>query len=275
MGGRMDDAARLAARAVDAAGGPDAPAAFQARKVCADLAMFANRTDEAVHRYRALAASWRAASQPVPALLFEMAAAHSLLNGGRTGEAEVVERIAPVAAATGNPTLTSWACLLTGLVVEDANPERALTAYAEAVRHGTAVDCRLFVSMAQVPAAAVSARLAPESVAGALEETLDRWNRPGAEMLQWWTLNGVAILLADVGADADAAVLAAAVLAADEHRPLFVMDTRRLADALVAVRTRLGSERTDAALALGAAMDQAAAVAHARRAVAAIRPRSG
>ena len=112
-------------------------------------------------------------------------------------------------------------------------------------------------------------------MAGALEETLDRWNRPGAEMLQWWTLNGVAILLADVGADVDAAVLAAAVLAADEHRPLFVMDTRRLADALVAVRTRLGSERTDAAIALGAAMDQAAAVAHATRAVAAIRSRRG
>jgi hypothetical protein len=171
--------------------------------------------------------------------------------------------------------VTCWARLLTGLVVEHVDPERALAAYAEAVRHGTTVDCRLFVGMAQVPAAAVSARLTPESAAGALEEALDRWDRPGAEMLQWWLLGGVAVLLADAGADRDAAVLAGAVLAASDHRPSFAADLARLAEALAAVRNRLGAEAVEAAIAQGAAMGQPAVVAHARRAVAAARARIG
>lgn len=270
MGGRMDEAARLAPLAVRAAGGPDAPAAAQARKVCADLAMFGNRTEEAVGRYRALAASWRAAAQPVPALLFELAAAHSMVNGGRAAQAAaVVEQVAPAAAATGNPTVMCWARHVAGLVAEPADPERALATYAEAVQLGSAVDCRLFVGMAQASAAALSVRLTPETALASLDEALDRWSWPGAEMLQWWLLGSVTVLLADIGADEDAAVLAGAVLAADEHRPLFAADSRRLADTLAAVTTRLGRERTDAALAAGAAMDHPAAVAHARRAVAA------
>ena len=105
LDGRADGRGRAARRACRRRRGRSRRTRrFQARKVCADLAMFANRTDEAVHRYRALAASWRAAGQPVPALLFEMAAAHSLLNGGRTGEAaEVVERLARRRGRNGEP----------------------------------------------------------------------------------------------------------------------------------------------------------------------------
>lgn len=161
----------------------------RALKVCADFAMFGNRTDEAVQRYRRLAASLRTAGRPVPALLFEVVAAHSLVNGGRTAPAAaLVANVAPQAMSTGNPTLMCWTRLVGGMVVEQAEPERALAAYAEAVQHGAAADSALFVTMAQVSAATATARLSLKSALASFEQTLDQWSRPGTEMLQWWLL---------------------------------------------------------------------------------------
>ena len=64
--GRLDEAAATAARGVALAGGPDAPAAALALEVCADLAMFAGRTDEAVDRYRRRAALRRRRASRFP-----------------------------------------------------------------------------------------------------------------------------------------------------------------------------------------------------------------
>lgn len=276
LGGRMEEAAILADRAVRAAGGPGAPAANQARKVCADLAMFANRTDDALHRYRALAASWRAADDEVRALLFELAALHALLNGGRRAEAAAaVEPLLAQVAGTAHPTLTCWAHYVAGLVAEPDDPHAALAAHRAAVRYGATADCRLFVAMAQVSAAAVTSRLAPDAALASIEDTLETWSRPGTEMLQWWLLGSLAPLLAELGADGDAALLAGAVLTAGEHRPSFAGETARLVATLAAVRARLGAERTDAATAQGATLGQAAAVAHARAAIRAARRRNG
>ena len=276
LGGRMAEAATLAERGVRAAGGPDAPDARQARKVCADLAMFAGRTEEAVRDYRGAARSWRAAGLPAPALLFELAATHALVNGGRRTEAApVVEHLRAQAVGTANPTVTCWAHYLAGLVAEPEDPEGAIAAYGTAVRLGTAADCRLFVAMAQVSAAAVR-RLAPDAALASVEDALDRWSRTGgSEMLHWWLLGHLVLLLADLGSDRDAALLAAAVLAADERRPIFATERARLAEALALVRGRLGVERTDAATARGAALAQPDAVAYARQAIAAARSRTG
>lgn len=93
-------------------------------------------------------------------------------------------------------------------------------------------------------------------------------------MLQWWALGSLALLLADLGADSDAAQLGGAVLAADGRRPSFTAETARLADMLARVRTRLGGDRTEAAMRHGAALRRPEVVACARQAIAAARQRS-
>jgi predicted ATPase/DNA-binding SARP family transcriptional activator len=266
--GRLDMAAAHVTRAVAVAGGPRAPGTSLAHKVCADLAMFAGRTDEAAQRYRELAASWRAAGEPAQALLFEFAAAQSLTIVGRTAEAAAaVDRLLAPALATGNPTLACWAHYVCGLVAAGDDPQRALAHYNVAVEHGAVVDCRLFVNLAHIYAAAATARLAPETALAAFEDALDRSSRLGNELVQWSVLGQLAVLLAELGADADAATLAGAVLAAGEHHPRFRAEATRLDEAVAVVRMRWGAGPTDSALDAGAALGLPEAVAHARRAI--------
>jgi predicted ATPase len=267
--GRIDEAAALVARAARAGCGPGLPATALARKVGADLAMFGGRTEEAVQRYRALATSWRSAGQPVQALLFEFAAAQSLANAGRTGEATVaVEHLLASATATANPTLMCWANYVHGLVVEPVDPQRAHAAYTAAVEHGVAVDSRLFVNLAHSSAAALTAHLAPEAAFRSFAEVLDRWGQLGNEMVQSWVLSQLAVLFAELGYDADAAVLAGAVRATGGPRPRAKAEIERFNETLAVLRARLGADRTESALAAGGTLDQHAVVAHARRVLA-------
>ena len=74
-------------------------------------------------------------------------------------------------------------------------------------------------------------------------------------------------LLAALSADQDAAVLAGAVLAAADHRPLIPGETEQVETTLRLMRPRLGTAATNGAVAAGAAMGLAAAVAHARRSI--------
>jgi hypothetical protein len=79
---------------------------------------------------------------------------------------------------------------------------------------------------------------------------------------------GGPILLAALPADADAATLAGAVLAAGEHHLLRIAaEPDRLASAVAVVRARWGVGPTESAMAAGAAFDHAEGVAYVRRAI--------
>jgi predicted ATPase/DNA-binding SARP family transcriptional activator len=267
--GRLADAAAYAELGVRRAGGSGSPGAVPALRVLAHLAMFMGRTDEAASRYRQIAATSRADGQLTRALVFEFSAAQALGYGGRTAEATtVVDGLLDAAVASGNPSTASWAHLVTGLVVELTDPDRALACYAAAVDHGRSADCRLFVALARSSAAALIAQLgAAHDALPAFSDVLDLWAQLGNELLQWWALARLVALLSALGADRDAAVLAGAVLAAAGQRTQMPGETERLTAALRALRTRLGAAATDSAVAAGAVLGQAAAVAHARRAI--------
>ena len=94
---------------------------------------------------------------------------------------------------------------------------------------------------------------------------LELWAQLGNEALQWWVLVRLVSPLAALGTDQDAAVLAGAVLAAADHRPVMPSETAQLDAALRLIRRRLGTAATSDAVAAGAGMGLAAAVAHARR----------
>ncbi|PVY95473.1 hypothetical protein [Actinomycetospora cinnamomea] len=113
--GRRDEAATLAARAIERAGGPSRPAAMQGRRVDAHLAMFSGRTAEAAASYRALAASSHAAGDDLRAIVFELSAAQAMGYDGRTDEA--LARPAPgrrpaarslLAAGVMSPSVSRW-----------------------------------------------------------------------------------------------------------------------------------------------------------------------
>jgi tetratricopeptide (TPR) repeat protein len=268
--GRRAEAAALAERGVRLAGGPDSPAAVQALRVRAHLAMFDGRADEAAASYRTLAASLRAGGEPTRALVFEHAAAQALLYAGRAREAAaVVDALRAEVAGTGHPTTMAWASYVSGLVAEATEPDRALAAYAAAVEHGAAADCRLFVTLARSSAAALTARTGAHAEAcAALGVVLDLWAQLSNEFMQWWVLAQVVVVLAALGRDRDAADLGAAVMAAGDRRPHVGTEEARLAAALDELRGRLGPGlMTPRSAGVGPGL--AEAVALARRAMAA------
>ena len=94
-------------------------------------------------------------------------------------------------------------------------------------------------------AAALAARLnATPTVLAPFAEVLELWAQLGNEALQWWVLGRLVGLLAALGADQDAAVLAGAVLAAADHRPLMPGETEQLETALRLIWPRLGTAAT-------------------------------
>ena len=238
--GRRDEAAALTARAIERAGGPSAPAAMQARRVAAHLAMFSGRTAEAVASYRALAASSHAAGDDVRALVFELSAAQALGYDGRTDEAvAVVERLRAAVDATHHPTTLTWAATVEGMVLEGTDPDRALQRYAAAVELGATADCRLFVAVARSASAALRARTTRSVTAlPELAAALDVWAQLNNESMQWWVLAHVVVVLADVGRAREAAALGVLVDEARDRRPLVGTGGRPFVGALRPARTR-------------------------------------
>ncbi|GAA4889925.1 AfsR/SARP family transcriptional regulator [Actinomycetospora straminea] len=263
--GRRDEAATLAARGIERAGGPSRPAAMQARRVAMHLAMFSGHTAEAAAGYRALAASSRGAGEDARALVFELCAAQALSYDGRTDEAAaLVDRLRPAVAATHHPTTLTSAATVEGMVREGTDPGRAMECYAAAVEHGAAAECRLFVTIARSASAALRARTT-RSVAALpeLAAALDAWSQLNNESMQWWVLAHVVVVLADVGRTREAATLDVLVAEAGDRRPLVGTGDRRLRGEVRPVRSPPAG--TPAPAARAAAL--AEAVALARRAL--------
>ncbi|MCV2487758.1 winged helix-turn-helix domain-containing protein [Geodermatophilus sp. YIM 151500] len=266
--GDVTRAGELARRGVAAAGGFDAPAAARAVNQVACEAMFRHRA-EAVDLFRRSATLHRAAGEEVDGLLEDISAYQALTYvGGAADAAAALPALVERARATGNPTASSWACFVLGEAEAQRDPGRALAAYESAVRHGTPADNRLFVMLARTSAVALTAREGTDAAAvRQFAQVLDAWEDLGNEFSQWWVLLHLAVLLARLGAERDAALLAGAVLANLERLPELGREMAALDEACAALRRGLGPAATDAGLAAGAGMPVAAAVAHARAAI--------
>jgi hypothetical protein len=132
------------------------------------------------------------------------------------------------------------------------------------------------VTLARSSSIALLARSGdPQRALAQFQQVLDQWERLGNEAAHWWMLLQLVVLLARIDADADAALLAGAVVAAQDRYPTLTPDVQRLEAALARVRRRLGPSRTDAILADGAALTRPAALTRARAAIQAARQRAG
>lgn len=81
--------------------------------------------------------------------------------------------------------------------------------------------------------------------------------------MQWTTLRTLVELLARLARDLDAARLYGAMTASQTASPLAGADAARIAEAVAAVRSRLGDERFEAMRAAGASLSDGEAVAFA------------
>ncbi|MGY1616037.1 BTAD domain-containing putative transcriptional regulator [Geodermatophilus sp. SYSU D00691] len=270
--GRLDQAETLARRGVAAAGAPDAPAAAAAVEKLADLAMFTGRTAESVTLYRRAGELWRRAGEPLIRLMCEIAVCQVLAYGGRDDEA--LARLAELRATTRAsevPTVLGWWHYVRGEALAAADPAGALAEYGAAITHAGAADNRLVVMIAR--SAAVTTLAGARSPSAAFEEfgrVLDSWDDLGNEALQWWVLLHLAVRLVDAGRDRDAALIAGAVLAHQDHHPVVVRDRSRLDGAVDALLERGGNREVDALLAQGARLSISAALAVGRAAIEAV-----
>jgi tetratricopeptide (TPR) repeat protein len=264
-GGRLDEAWEHAVAA-----GDDHPSCGRALTQSGNLAMFASRNDDALARFRAAAELHRRGGEVVRALMDEVSVEQARTYGGHAAEAAGrMEELVARAVQTGCPSALCWAYYVAGLAVEYTDVDRAQIAYAKAVEHGNEADCRLLVMIAR------SYALSLVAAGGALDEALrefqqvfEEWEGLGNEMIQWWMLSLLVLLLARAGADLEAAVLAGAVVAARDRQPLFPREIERFDRTVEGVRDRLGGAATDRAMARGAELTYSATVAHARGAIA-------
>lgn len=272
--GLLDQARALADRGVAVAGGPDSPAAAHATNQQGCVAMFAGRVRDAAALFERAAALHRAAGEPVRALLCSISVWQALSYANRATQADAaraeqsLRSLRADAEALGNPTALAWAHYVSGEALADVDVERAAASYTAAIDAGCRVNNRLFVTLARSSAVRLAARHGPVPQALAeLEQISDHWEDLGNEAAQWWLLFNLFVLLVRAGSDRDSAVLAGAVQAARNQHPAFPRDLSLFDRELDHVRERWGTAATDVALAEGAAMPYADAVAYARRAL--------
>jgi hypothetical protein len=148
------------------------------------------------------------------------------------------------------------------------HPARALPAYPTCIEHGTAVDNRLYVTLARSSAVALAARHErPMDAIAEFEKALGDWEDIGNELSQWWVLQNLAILLTRTRGWRDAALLAGAVLANIDRFPSFVREEDGLRRAVSDLERQLAPADLEALLAEGGRLSIAAAAMHARAAI--------
>jgi predicted ATPase len=267
-GGRLDEAAEYGERAV-AVAETDPPAAARAVTQLGNLAMFLERSEAALERFRTAASLHREAGEEVRALADDVSVAQAMIYAGRSVEAgEILAELLPKAHRAGNPSLLSWAYYITGEAAAAADIDRAIAAYDTAIEYGNHANCRLFVMLAQGSSVAQAARRGAPAVA--LEQfrrILRQQQEVGNELIELWVLRYLVVLLDRLGAYHDAAVLAGTLIAARGRYPNFGPHQDPVPTAVDHIREGLGTAPTDVALSEGKRLSYPEAIVHARRAI--------
>jgi tetratricopeptide (TPR) repeat protein len=234
-----------------------------------NLAMFLERSDAALERFRTAAVLHRKAGEHVRAFADDVSVAQAMIYADRSAEArEVLVQLLPVAHRAGNPSLLSWAYYITGEAAADVDIDRALAAYDTAIEYGNQADCKLFLMLAQGSSVAQAAhRGAPAAALEQFRRILSQQEEVGNELIELWVLRFLVVLLDRVEAYRDAGVLAGMLLAARGRFPNFGPYQDPVPRAMGHIRERLGTELTEVALSEGKRLSQPEALAHARRAI--------
>jgi predicted ATPase len=260
MAGDQDRAAEHADRAIELAGGPEAPAAYLALNAAGDTALAVGDLDKAwelaeqAMRHAMAAGDWNATVLAVSGLLL-----------ARTyDERAVADEIALLRAyesRVDNPMIRAMALYAEAEAVSAAGPPHAFRLFAEARELARATGNRLVLG---VTMSAETALLARE---GALDaETVSRtaeavrfWLGSGNENLFITCLRNVVALLDRLDAHRAVVELVATTTTQTPDRPPYGVEAERLDAAMARARDRLAPPELEAAWREGVARDLEAA----------------
>jgi predicted ATPase/DNA-binding SARP family transcriptional activator len=238
--GRLAEARSLAHRGIAMAGGSSNPAAAASLEASGDAAILSGDLTGALQAYRATATVANSTGDPA-ALAIAIANEAIVLSyaGDRQAPATAAEAVT-AALASNNPTAIAYSLFAEGEALADDDPERAAAALDEARRRAKDIANPFVAGVALNAAVALRGRRGPPDQALALfREAIGHWRATGNRALIVTTLRNLVVLLARVGQDEPAAVLAATL----EHTApakTYGAEAERIATALAAARQRLG-----------------------------------
>jgi predicted ATPase/DNA-binding SARP family transcriptional activator len=238
--GRLAEARSLAGRGIAVAGGASNPAAAAALEASGDAALLSGDLTGALQAYRATATV--ATSTDDPAALAIAAANEAIVLSYADDPQAAATSVGAVAAAlaSNNPTAIAYSLFAEGEALADDDPERAVAALDEARRRAQDVGNPVVAGVALNAAVALRGRRGPPDQALALfREAIGHWRASGNRALIVTTLRNLVVLLARVGQDEPAAVLAATLEHAAPAKT-YGAEAERIATALAAARQRLG-----------------------------------
>jgi predicted ATPase/DNA-binding SARP family transcriptional activator len=269
ISGDLSKARSLAETGIDNAVDDPAAARF-AWEALGDVENFSGNFQRAMACYDRAVELGRAAGDEHQVAVSLCTRAMSLAYAGQPDAAiEACANVASQVTALECPGLSAFADYTNGEVRLDHAPADALPFLRRSVASARVNGNRLTAGLAGLSAVSCEARVGdPNAALGEYGELIDQWQRSGLWNMQWATLRTLVEVLARLGRDADAAALYGAMLASSTAPPLAGADAGRIADAVAAVRARLGDERFEAAQAEGAALSDNDAVAFAVRCIA-------
>ncbi|HEX8008748.1 MAG TPA: hypothetical protein VF482_20240, partial [Trebonia sp.] len=253
MAGRLDEALRLAARAMEL--NPDSPLVIE---VFGDLAMFNGTLEDAIAAFQRSTGLYD--DPAAQAISFgNQALAYSY--GGDDAEAGArADKSIALAVGSGNPTAICFARFVRAEVTADLDPETALELFETARVMADEIGNRLVSGVVRTASVALRGRYGPAEPALRLfHEVITHWVATESRSLLVTALRNLVLLLARTARDRAAAELAGAL---DATTPVasYGIEASRLDTALSAVRYRLGPEAYEEARAIGArrSFDEAA-----------------
>ncbi|GAA5118926.1 ATP-binding protein [Pseudonocardia adelaidensis] len=181
-GGRLAEADEHAARGV-AAAAADPPTGGRAVTQQGNLAMFRGRAEAALAYFRAACELHLAGGEEGRAMADEISTAQALVYAGRADAARrIMDDVLPRTRKAANPSLLSWAHYILGEAVTDLDPERALAAYAAAIKYAREAGSRLFTMLARASSVALVARSGtPGAALDEFDKILDQRERVNNE----------------------------------------------------------------------------------------------
>ncbi len=262
------DSARAALEAVLATSADERISAI-AHEIMSDLCIYAGDLDGCRAHVDELGRIGRELDDPHMVALAATNASLSSTFAGDSGGARA--RLAEVDRDDLAPSSRAWLAYSLGEACSsEADHAGAIAAYGDAIELAASVDNPFVVSVALSSTATEHARAgAPTTALEVYLSCLDLVRRHGNTVHAVTTLRNLVALLATLGQDADAAIIATAVTAPN-LRPTFGPESEELAGVLDEVQGRAGSSRFDEWAVTGRGLDVTETILYAASAVAAL-----
>jgi predicted ATPase/DNA-binding SARP family transcriptional activator len=247
--GKITEARRLALEAADLAG--DRASALPALGVLSDAALSDGRTQEGIQAARRMI---ELAARDGDAHFFAIAHVDLALCTayGRHHDPAADARLREVRDQSHSPSIRGWLSYARGELRQRDDTRQALAHFDDAIADARAANDRYLEGVAMVSSCSLHARTGkPSDALAVFADAIRHWNRVGNTPGQVTTLRNLAILFQRLDAPRAFAEVVGAVDAHTES-PTYGEEADRLETARIWAKDRLGDDRFDELIAVGA-----------------------